>query len=161
MFKKMLIVAPLPFVASGCVYFSEWFFNAKNPGYYFYSLVGIINTEIDIEKHGVQKVYEQINNGRMGNKYIGVSQREFKEYGKVIRKDLTSEEFRYYVPFIVSNLKNTQYYKRFDKKMTNPNNHNYTSFIHNFEFDMKTIREKGDKIKLIYIDDNKAHIYVP
>ncbi len=160
MFKKIFITLVVLF-SSSCVYFGEWFFNAKNPGYYFYSLVRIMNNEIEIRKNGIEEYYGLVNRREMVKRYIDVLPKESQRYWSIRRGDLTIEEFHYYVPSIISNLKGTQYYNKFDKTKITLSNGNYSTFFYKLEFNFKTIGEKGDKIKLIYIDDNKAHIYVP
>ncbi|WGE68495.1 hypothetical protein NYR78_05535 [Actinobacillus equuli subsp. haemolyticus] len=158
MLKKLLLFTIV--LCSSCSYVDKWLFMAKNPDVYFYSVIDIVNAEIEIERYGMQKIYDQINTKGYIPSYIDVTPKESDKYGTVKRGLLTPEQFRYYVPHVVNNLKQTKFYTQFDRKKVTLEKYDFPPFSYGYLWVLKTIETKADDVKLLYIDDNKAHILI-
>ncbi|WGE58224.1 hypothetical protein [Actinobacillus equuli] len=119
-----------------------------------------MNAEIEIERSGMQEIYEKINTKSPIPRYIKIAPKESDKYGTVKRGLLTPEQFRYYVPHVVNNLKQTKFYTQFDRKKVTLEKYDFPPFSYGYLWVLKTIETKGDDVKLLYIDDNKAHISI-
>ncbi|WGE53991.1 hypothetical protein NYR77_02450 [Actinobacillus equuli subsp. haemolyticus] len=158
MLKKLLLFTIV--LCSSCSYVDKWLFMAKNPDVYFFSIKDAVNAEIEIERSGMQEIYEKINTKSPIPRYIKIAPKESDKYGTVKRGLLTPEQFRYYVPHVVNNLKQTKFYTQFDRKKVTLEKYDFPPFSYGYLWVLKTIETKADDVKLLYIDDNKAHILI-
>ncbi|WP_150540249.1 hypothetical protein [Actinobacillus vicugnae] len=158
---KQIVLSALGLINSYSHQFNEWLFHAKHKHEECVILADVINSEIYLQKYGLHNFYQQMKYQQQLIHYVRLKEdntlkSKFIAYERDI---LLPDEFEYYVLNISKNLKESLFFTELSSTQLDLTVLD-TIFTYKLDEIFRFIEEKGDKLKVIFIDDHVAYICI-
>ncbi|AFU20279.1 hypothetical protein [Actinobacillus suis] len=160
MFKQIALSA-LRLINNYLHRFNEWLFHTKQKYEDRFILADILNSEIYLQKYGLDNFHRLLEYQPQLVRYIKIKE-EYNLKSKFIvyeRDMLLPDEFEYYMLKLTKNLKESLFFSEFSHIQLDRVAQD-TAFTYDLETTFKFIREKGDRLNIIFIDDNMAYVCI-
>ncbi|WGE65281.1 hypothetical protein NYR76_10495 [Actinobacillus equuli subsp. equuli] len=160
MFKQITLPA-LELIKNNAHRFNKWLFRTKQTYEDRLILADILNSEIYLQKYGLENFYQLLECQPQLIRYVRIKE-EYNLNSKFLvyeRDMLLPDEFEYYMLKLAKNLKESLFFRELSPVQLDSVTQE-TVFSYDLETAFKFIEKKGDRLNIIFIDDNVAYVCV-
>ncbi|AIZ80267.1 hypothetical protein [Actinobacillus equuli] len=160
MFKQITLPA-LELIKNNAHRFNKWLFRTKQTYEDRLILADILNSEIYLQKYGLENFYQLLECQPQLIRYVRIKE-EYNLNSKFLvyeRDMLLPDEFEYYMLKLAKNLKESLFFRELSPVQLDSVTQE-TVFSYDLETTFKFIEKKGDRLNIIFIDDNVAYVCV-
>ncbi|MDG4953507.1 hypothetical protein NYR70_10305 [Actinobacillus equuli subsp. equuli] len=160
MFKQITLPA-LELIKNNAHRFNKWLFRTKQTYEDRLILADILNSEIYLQKYGLENFYQLLECQPQLIRYVRIKE-EYNLNSKFLvyeRDMLLPDEFEYYMLKLAKNLKESLFFRELSHVQLDSVTQE-TVFSYDLETAFKFIEKKGDRLNIIFIDDNVAYVCV-
>ncbi|WGE46531.1 hypothetical protein [Actinobacillus equuli] len=160
MFKQITLSA-LGLINNYLHRFNEWLFHTKQLHEDRSILADILNSEIYLQKYGLDNFHQLLEYQPQLIRYVRVKEEHHLTSKFIVyeRDMLLPDEFEYYMLKLTKNLKESLFFSEFSHIQLD-NLTQDTAFSYDLETAFKFIKEKGNRLNVIFIDDNIAYVCI-
>ncbi|WP_018652379.1 hypothetical protein [Actinobacillus capsulatus] len=156
---KQIILFALKLIKNNTNRFNKWLFRTKQTYEDWLILADILNSEIYLQKYGLENFYQLLECQPQLIRYVRIKE-EYNLNSKFLvyeRDMLLPDEFEYYMLKIAKNLKESLFFRELSYVQLDSITQE-TAFSYDLETAFKFIEEKGDRLNIIFINDNVVYV---